>query len=300
MKGVAVPIVKHRSVLTGIRVKETMRRNVSRLPAGASLGRCLQYMIKFKNNAVLVDDDEGTPCGVVSKTDVMGAYYAGFPVETPLQDVLVGPPQFCYPDDGLEDVLDTMQNSGIHRLYVRGADSGEVLGTLAYGDIVGLLYRYCRTCTKSRRKAMQSADELPRLNVRDVMTKETASCRKDDSINRVIEMLSARHLGAVLITNGQGEPGGVISKTDLIIAWVHGVLTDERAKNIMNTPVTSCSSEALLSDAIKQMLLSDVQRLFVHDADTGRINGVLSLSDAARFRSGTCSACTTSRIMEGL
>jgi len=299
-KRVAIPVVKHRSVLTGIQVKETMRRNVSRLPAEASLGRCVRYMIKFKSNAVIVDDNEGTPCGVVSKTDVMGAYYAGFPVETPLQDVLAGSPQFCYPDDDLEDVLDVMQNSGIHRLYVRGADSGEVLGTLAYADIVGLLYRYCRTCVKSRRKARKPDDELPRLHVREVMTKETKSCREDDGITRVIELLSAQRLGAVLITDVQGGASGVISKTDLIIAWIHGVLTDERAKNIMNTPVTSCSSEALLSDAIKQMLLSDVQRLFVHDEDTRRINGVLSLSDAARFRSGTCSACTTSQIMERL
>ena len=134
-----MPIVKHRSILTGIRVEEAMRRNVSRLPSDATVRRCIRYMIKFKSNAVLVDDGGGMPAGVVSKTDVMGAYYANLPLETGLGEILTGPPQFCYPDDDLEDALDIMQDSGIHRLYVMGADAGEVQGTLAYGEIVGLL-----------------------------------------------------------------------------------------------------------------------------------------------------------------
>lgn len=52
--------------------------------------------------------------------------------------------------------------------------------------------------------------------------------------------------------------------------------------------------------AIQTMLLRDVQRLFVSAADSGEIIGVLSLSDAARFRSGTCRACTASCILDGI
>ena len=62
--------------------------------------------------------------------------------------------------------------------------------------------------------------------------------------------------------------------------------------------VKSCHGEAELSDAIQQMLLRDVQRIFVHGSDPAKINGVLSLSDAARFRSGSCRACTASRLMQ--
>jgi hypothetical protein len=46
------------------------------------------------------------------------------------------------------------------------------------------------------------------------------------------------------------------------------------------------------------MLLRDVQRIFVHGSDPAKIVGVLSLSDAARFRSGSCRACTSSRLMQ--
>ena len=89
----------------------------------------------------------------------------------------------------------------------------------------------------------------------------------------------------------------MVSKSDLIVAYKHGVSVDVKAGAVMSTPVKSCPGEAKLSDAIQQMLLRDVQRIFVHEADPEQITGVLSLSDAARFRSGSCRACTSSRIM---
>jgi CBS domain containing-hemolysin-like protein len=65
----------------------------------------------------------------------------------------------------------------------------------------------------------------------------------------------------------------------------------------MSAPVDSCDQEDWLVDALRQMLARDVQRLFVHDGNPDNIIGVLSLSDAARFRSGTCRACMPSRVM---
>ena len=90
---------------------------------------------------------------------------------------------------------------------------------------------------------------------------------------------------------------GVVSKSDLIVAYKHGVSVDVEAGSVMSTPVKSCPGEAKLSDAIQQMLLKDVQRIFVHETNPAQIIGVLSLSDAARFRSGSCRACTSSRFI---
>jgi hypothetical protein len=44
------------------------------------------------------------------------------------------------------------------------------------------------------------------------------------------------------------------------------------------------------------MIVTDIHRLFVHEGDPGNIVGVISLSDAARSRSGSCHACVSSRI----
>jgi len=296
-----MPRVDKRNVLSGILVKEAMRRQVIRLPHSASIDYGINRMIKYKINSVLVLDENQRPAGVASKTDIMSAFYAGLPIGAPIENIMVGPLLFCYADDELESSLDVMQQNGVHRLYVRGSDSDDVVGVLAYPDIVGLLYRYCRACDRGFLKARRRKEEnqFQRLKVKDVMTADVTAYLSKDSLVQVIEGLTEHRLGAVLIRNEAGQALGVVSKSDLIVAYKHGVTIDALAADVMSSPVVSSESDTELADAIRQMLLKDVQRLFVHGQDPDRIIGILSLSDAARFRSGSCRACTSSRLMQG-
>lgn len=297
-----MPVVESRSVLTGISVAEAMRRQVARLSGSAPIAQAIRMMIRYKANAVLIDKD-GVPSGVVSKTDLMGALYAALPADTPLHSVAVNQPVACFPDDSVEDALEIMEAAGVHRLYVTGADRKAVIGAVAYADIVGLLYRYCRACERSSAKKQEKRsrfDPSARLTVKEVMTPEVRSCRTADPLSAVIEILSEHHLGAVLVENEAGAAAGVISKTDLILAYHHGTTAGIEARAIMNTPVHSVAADALLSAAIQQMLGADVQRLLVRKenaAGNSLITGVLALSDSARFRSGSCRACTAGRLL---
>ena len=205
-----MPVVEKRSVLSGILVSEAMRRQVIQLPQSTSIDNCINRMIKYKINAVLASDTQQRPAGVVSKTDIMSAFYAGFPTETAIENIMVGPLLFCYVDDELESSLDTMQRNGIHRLYVLGSESDAVVGVLAYPDIVGLLYRYCRVCDrglfKARRKKQE--DGFQRLKVKDVMTPSVNTHRSDENLTGIIEGLTAHKLGAVLIRDVHDQPAG--------------------------------------------------------------------------------------------
>jgi len=294
-----MPRVVKRHVLSGIKVQEAMRRQVIKLPQRAPVDYCINRMIKYKINAVLLFDEDERPGGIVTKTDVMSAFYAGLPIQSSVENIMVGPPLYCHPDDELEHALDSMHQNGVHRLYVVGADTSEIIGVLAYPDIVGLLYRYCRACDKGYLKARRrnQVDEYQPMKVKDVMTAHVAACLEKDPLLTIIEGITEHRCGAVLITDPENRAVGVVSKTDLIVAYKHGVAVDVSAGTVMSTPVKSCNAEAELSEAIQQMLLRDVQRIFIHTADPTRIVGVLSLSDAARFRSGSCRACTSSRIM---
>jgi len=111
-----------------------------------------------------------------------------------------------------------------------------------------------------------------------------------------MEGLSAFRFGAVLITNSHNEPSGVISKSDLALAYKHGIPTETSADTIMSSPVHACEENEYLEFAIQKMIFSEVHRLFVYKQDQKNIVGVLSLSDAARLRSGSCQACVSSRI----
>ncbi|MFH2057541.1 MAG: CBS domain-containing protein [Pseudomonadota bacterium] len=294
-----MPVFKHRSVISGITVKEAMQKQVVQLPIDTPVTQCVRTIIKFKANAVMVTGPDQTPAGVISKTDIIGAFYAGLSLGTPISDIMVAPPLFCEVQDTLETAIDQMQKNSIHQIYVRSEKKNHVVGQVAYSDIVGLLYRYCRACIRSGRCLTDmETKEIPRLMVKDVMTSGANVCRASDPITQVIEILSGRKLGAVLVSDHSNPTLGIISKTDLVLSYIRGIPLDEPAGSIMNTPVAICLVDTLLSDAIQKMFLFDIHRIFVKKTDKGPVMGVLSLSDATRFRSGTCRACAAARILD--
>jgi CBS domain-containing protein len=128
------------------------------------------------------------------------------------------------------------------------------------------------------------------------MTPEVKAVSREDSLLQVMEALSIYRFGAILVTDKKNRPCGVISKTDLTLAYKHGVDAHVAAETIMSSPVQCCGADELLEDAIRKMIFTDIHRLFVHGPDPEQLAGVFSLSDAARIRSGSCHACVSSRI----
>lgn len=294
-----MPVIDSKNVLKGLTVAEAMRRQVIALAADAPLEQAIRFAIKYKVNALLVNDQHRHAQGVVTKTDLMGAYYAELPLETPVETVMVGPPLFCRLEDSLDAALDTMRTNRIHRLYVYDEDPWMAVGVLAYPDIVGLLYRFCTRCDKSilKRGAQETEGDLAgHLQVREVMTTGVEGFPADAGLVDVMAGLAATRLAAVLLTGEDGSPIGVVSKTDLILAYKHGLPHETPARQIMSSPVRTCGPEDYLALAIQEMIFWDIHRLFVAPGEPREIVGVLSLSDAARFRSGTCRACLVSRI----
>jgi len=288
-----------RETLSGLVVSEAMRKLVISLPQGASIDRGITSLIKYKISAFLIMDKIGRPTGVVSKTDIMGAYYAGLSLKTPLDNIMSSPPLFCGPDDSLESALDSMRSRKIYRLYVIGENPDEVVGALAYPDIVGLLYRYCHDCEYSHLKQKHkkhSDNAIRRYKVKDVMTPSVKANHTDESLMCVMEELSKYRFGAVLITDRKSTPHGVVSKTDLALSYKHGIDSQVAAEIIMSAPVITCNQDDFLEDAIHKMIFTDVHRLFVYEKDPQNIVGVISLTDAARICSGSCHACVSSRI----
>jgi len=286
------------NTLRNLSVSKAMRRQITCLEQHKTIGQGINQLTKHKVNALLTVDADLLPIGVVSKTDIMGAYYAGLPIDSPLEYIMVSPPLFCRADDSLEAALEQMRSNKVYRLYVTG-HADQLVGALAYPDIVGFLYQYCHQCDYShlrRKKQDGETDSIHRFTVRELMTLGVKSLPMSQTLNGVMEALSAYRFGAMLITDDAGLPGGVISKTDLALAYLHGVDPAILAGEAMQTPVHTCPADALLEEAIKKMIVTDIHRLFVHEGDPGNIVGVISLSDAARSRSGSCHACVSSRI----
>ena len=282
--------------LSGKVVAEAMRRGINRLGQNSTISSAISILIKYKIGGLLVTDEDQTPVGVVSKTNIIGAYYASLPLDSPLEYIMTSPPLFCNNSDPLEQALEQMKEHQIYRIYVKDPETDSVVGALAYPDIVGMLYEYCSRCPKSVFRKDSVPGDIARSRIGDCMTTSIKDVASNSLMHEVLEELSMHHIGAILVTDGSGRGVGVISKTDLILAYNHGVSLDTPATEVMSAPVRSCSRDDMLEEAIRHMIFSDVHRLFVKDSDSDQIIGVFSLTDAAMNRSGSCQACVASRI----
>jgi len=106
-------IVAKQNMLKGLKVKDAMRRQLIQLPTTASIDKGINSLIKYKVNALLITVNNKVPVGVVSKTDVMSAYYASLPIDSALENIMSSPPLFCDQDDSLESALDRMRSEKI-------------------------------------------------------------------------------------------------------------------------------------------------------------------------------------------
>ncbi|MBU0513734.1 MAG: CBS domain-containing protein [Proteobacteria bacterium] len=283
-------------VLSGLLVKDAMSRHVSTLDRDAPIGRAIGRLIKHKLGALLIIDADRHAVGVVSKSDLVAAYYAHLPLDTPAWGVMFTEPMICGQDEPLDAALAVMRDAEIHRLYVTAQEGGPVVGVLAYTDVVGLLYRLCRHCERSRFDPPSGPGDDEALTVKEVMSPGVNASRDSDSLAEVMEGLSAGGLAAALIVGPDGRPRGVVSKTDLILAYRHGLPVSVPAGRVMSAPAQVCDLGEPLLAAVHRMIFPDVHRLFVRDPDRAEIVGVVSLSDVLRFRSGSCRACRSARI----
>ncbi len=285
------------SAFSKLRVSDIMRRQVISLPQHQTIDSAIRTLIKYKIDAILVLDVEGYPTGVITKTEIMGAYYATMPVMTKLEDLMGSPVISCSPEDSLESALVTMQKAIIHRIYVID-ESNRAIASLSYPDIVGALYRYCCTCDFGLGKKIQeNLDYRLRYYIRDVMTKPVGTARVDDSISDLIEKIASFNVGALLIIDSTDYPVGVISKTDLTLAYIREISLYSNTSLIMNSPVQLCEENEPLETGIHQMVFCEISRIFVFSGQKNNITGVLTLSDAARIRSGSCQACSSTRLI---
>lgn len=287
------------NVLSQVRVEAVMRRAPVSLGSGKTIEEVTRCLIKHKVNAVLIWDEKSRATGVISKTDLMSAYYAGVPLENRAEIIMTHPLFCCAPEETIEAALARMQKNNVHRLYVAGATQGQVVGILTYADVVGFLYRICHRCRRSITRGPTEGENhffRDRYRVGEVMSPLLPWHRITETLSQVMEGLGVYRRGAVIIKDEADRAVGVLSKTDLILAYRHGVSTESRAEAIMTTPVISCDHDEELSTAIRKMIFSDLHRLFVHREDPANIVGILSLADAARVRSGSCRACVSSRI----
>ena len=123
------------------------------------------------------------------------------------------------------------------------------------------------------------------MKVENLMTKEVASCRTDDTLNDAARIMWERDCGFVPITES-GESHrvvGVVTDRDICIAaYTRGqALGQIRVGDVMSTGIRSCKPGEDLASVEAAMSRAQIHRMPVVD-DADQLLGVISLADMAR------------------
>jgi CBS domain-containing protein len=119
----------------------------------------------------------------------------------------------------------------------------------------------------------------PRMLVKDVMSSPVVTTEEDASSNKVARLMDEHKVGAVVITNKEGKPLGIITERDLVIRVLAKNLQPDavKAKEIVTSPLVTIEPEVTISEAARKMSSIDIRRLGV--LYKGNLVGLISSKD---------------------
>jgi CBS domain-containing protein len=120
--------------------------------------------------------------------------------------------------------------------------------------------------------------------VREFMHEGLITCPADAPLVKVAGLLRQHRIHGVIVTDGQGQPVGVVSDTDLLAGeWLGGdeknlaVMRRMTAGELMSKPVATIPSTTSAREAAAEIRKRHVARLLVTEG--GKPVGVVSVSD---------------------
>lgn len=118
-----------------------------------------------------------------------------------------------------------------------------------------------------------------KMLVKDVMSSPVITADEEETTNKIAESMDTEGLGAVIVTNKEGKPIGIITERDLVIRVIakNHIPNQIKAKEIMTTPLVTIEPEAAITDAARRMNRLDIRRLGVFYK--GNLVGIVSDKD---------------------
>ena len=127
--------------------------------------------------------------------------------------------------------------------------------------------------------AMSEIGLRTRMLVKDIMSNPVITTEEEAPSNKVALLMDENKVGAVVVTNKEGQPLGIITERDLVIRVLSKNLKPDAVKSreIMTSPLVTIEPEATINEAAKRMSRIDIRRLGV--LYKGNLVGIISSKD---------------------
>ena len=120
--------------------------------------------------------------------------------------------------------------------------------------------------------------------VRDLMHSGLLTCRPDDTLGQVAAVLTQNLVHALVVTDSDDRPLGIISDYDLLAGeWLSadprslGTMRKFTAGELMSSPIDTIEADSPLDRAAHTLIEKDINRLLV--TQKGSPVGIISISD---------------------
>jgi len=126
------------------------------------------------------------------------------------------------------------------------------------------------------------ADLVP---LTDIMTRTVTCAQRDLAVERVAELMMAKHIGCVPVVEEPGRPIGMITKQDFVEHWILADRSDHTprvAADLMMPLAITLNERATVAHAAAMMASEDIHHVAVVDLE-GRLIGVVSSMDVVRW-----------------
>ena len=108
------------------------------------------------------------------------------------------------------------------------------------------------------------------------MIREVVTAKEDMSIKSAIKTLHEKHIGSLVITNGNGRCKGIFTERDAIRIIAGDISLDQPLEKVMTKNPITIREWATFSEAITMIVTHGVRHLPVVDADK-KLVGIMSI-----------------------
>ena len=132
---------------------------------------------------------------------------------------------------------------------------------------------------KNEAGGIDSATQFFNLQVENIYHKNILSCSEDTAIQQAASLMSDRKCSSIFIKNQGGDYTGVVTDTDLrskVIAKGHDISAP--IANIMSSPLHSVQIDAMVSEALLEMMDTNLKHLAVRDRQSNVV-GIVTNRD---------------------
>lgn len=116
------------------------------------------------------------------------------------------------------------------------------------------------------------------MRISDICSRNVVCIAADLTLRKAAELMQKQQVGALVVTNAQRNPTGIVTDRDLVINAMASGKDPEtwRVADVMNRTVVTCREDHELFDAIEFMHQRGIRRLPVVDAQYALVGIVTS------------------------